>query len=131
MDCHNGTTTVDLCSEPECINSAITFEATDRKPHLPTHGMFKVCRIIFDRDIGRIESVAKDALNAARGTILRLQKEKKQMPECVRCKTTVSFPCWCCVECAGEREPGNHNRNRNIINFIHLTYRREVLLRQV
>jgi hypothetical protein len=109
-DCRNETTTVDLCSEPECINSTVTFDTPDRKTHLPNHGMFKVHRLIFERDMARIENLAKDALDSSRGTISQLKKEGKPMPACVHCKTTVSLPCWCCVECTGEREPGANHR---------------------
>ena len=97
---------MDLCSEPECIDSTVTFAEADRKTHLPNHGMFKVHYMIFHRDTAKIENLAKDALDFARGTISRLKKEQKPMPECVHCKTTVSLPCWCCVECTGERERG-------------------------
>ena len=104
MDCHSEATTVDLCSEPECIDSMVTFKAAGRKTHLPNHGMFKVHRIIFDRDMGRIEKTAKDALTSIRGTLSELKEGEKQIPECIRCKTTISLPCWCCVDCTGERE---------------------------
>ena len=105
MDCHSESTTVDLCSEPECVNSTITrFRAADLKTHTPNHGMFKVHRIIFSRDLGCIEGNAKDALDSARGTLSELEEEKKPMPECVHCKTTISLPCWFCVDCTGEPE---------------------------
>ena len=104
MDCRGGSTTVDLCSEPECIDSTIRFKDTNRKTHTPNHGMFKVHRIIFDRDMGRIERTAKDTLDSARGTLSELEEEEKPMPECVHCKTTISLPCWCCVDCTGEWE---------------------------
>jgi len=104
-DCRNDTTTVDLCSEPECINSTVTFEEAGRKTHLPSHGMFKVHRMIFDRDTARLENLARDALDSARGTVSQLKREGKPMPECAHCKTEVSLPCWCCVECTGEWEP--------------------------
>jgi hypothetical protein len=104
MDCHSARTTVDLCSEPECVNSTVTFKATDRKTHLPNHGMFKVHRIIFDRDTGRIEKTAKDALDAARGTLSELKEAESPMPGCFHCKTTISLPCWSCVDCTGKGE---------------------------
>lgn len=103
MDCHSATTTVDLCSELECTNSTVTFKATDRKSHLPSHGMFKVHRIIFDRDMGRIERNARDALNSIQGTLSELKEAEKPMPECVQCKNTISLPCWGCVDCTGEK----------------------------
>ena len=102
MDCHSLLVTVDLCSEPECINSTVKFKATERKTHLPNHGMFKVHRIIFDRDVGRIEKTAKEALDSVRGTLSELVEGEKPMPECTNCGTAISLPCWCCVECTGE-----------------------------
>lgn len=102
MDCHSQRTTVDLCSEPDCVGSTVKFKAADRKAHLPNHGMFKVHRIIFDRDVGRIENTAKDALTSVQGTISELKEEGKPMPECIHCKTTISLPGWCCVDCTGE-----------------------------
>ena len=101
MDCRSEDTTVDLCSEPECINS--TFEGADRKMHTPSHRMFKIYRIIFDRDLGRVEETAKNALDSARGTLSEFEG-MKPMPECVHCNTTISLPCWYCVDCTGERE---------------------------
>jgi hypothetical protein len=104
MDCHSASTTVDLCSELECIDSTVTFKSTDRKTHLPNHGMFKVHRIIFDRDMGKIEKTAKSALDTAQETLSELKEAEKPMPGCAGCKTTISLPCWCCVDCTGEEE---------------------------
>jgi len=104
MDCHSETTTVDLCSESECVNSTITFEDDGRRAHLPSHGMFKAYRILFDRDMALVENDAKSALESARGILSELKEEGKPMPECVHCKVTLSLPCWFCVECTGEGE---------------------------
>jgi len=106
MDCRSQLTTVDFCSEPECINCTVVFTAAERKPHSPNHGMFKVHRIIFDRDIGRIEKTAQEALDSVQGTLSELAEGEEPMPECVHCTTAISLPCWCCVECTGEREYG-------------------------
>ena len=103
MDCHSENTTVDLCSEPECVNSTVMFEDDDRQIHLPTHGMFKVHRIIFDRDMGRIENAAKDVLDSVRGTLSGFKEGKNPMQECVRCNAIISLPCWSCVNCKGEQ----------------------------
>jgi len=120
MDCRDETTTVDLCSEPECINSTIKFKAAHRKAHLPTHGMFKVHRLIFDRDVARIENFAKDTLKSARGTISQLKKEEKPMPECVCCRNAVPLPCWRCTECTGGRFIcDNCERKRLVFNETH------------
>lgn len=100
MDCR-GDSTVDLCSEPECVNSAVTFEQFNRTPHLPNHRMFKVYRIVFDRDVIGIEEAAEDALTTARKTLSQLEEEDGPMPECAYsdCKIKVSPPCWYCMDC--------------------------------
>ena len=105
IECYNEDDSVDLCSDLECVNSTVKFEGENRKAHLPSHGMFKIRRRVFDRDMGRIERLSKDALDSARGTISQLKKEGKPMPECVHCKKAVPLPCWCCVECTGELGP--------------------------
>ena len=103
MDCHDKTT-VDLCSEPECLNS--TAELKNRKdlttPHKPSHSMLKVHRILFNRDTGRAEKNAKEALEVARGTLSDLKAQKEPMPQCVHCKESVSQPCWYCVDCTSK-----------------------------
>jgi hypothetical protein len=99
MDCLRGTTTVDLCSEPECVNRTVQ---ADGVSHLPNHGMFKVRRVVFSRDIAQERYYANNAINSARETIVQLKKEEKTMPKCVRCETPVSLPCWYCAECAGD-----------------------------
>jgi len=103
MDCHDNTT-VDLCSEPECLKSTVTLK--NRKdlsaPHKPNHSMLKIHRILFSRDTGRAERNAKDALEAARETLSDLKAQKEPMPPCVHCKESVSQPCWYCVDCASE-----------------------------
>jgi len=103
MDCHRTTTTLDLCSEPECVNSTVK---VDIVLHLPNHGMFKVRRFVFSRDIAKVGGEAKEALSSARKTISELKKEEKPMPECMHCKTLVSLPCWYCVECTAEEREG-------------------------
>jgi len=103
MDCHSDDT-VDLCSEPECLKA--TAPMKERKdlttPHKPSHGMLKVHRILFNRDTGRAEKNAKDALEVARETLSDLKAQKKPMPQCVHCKEPVSQPCWYCVDCTRE-----------------------------
>ena len=111
MDCR-GDTTVDLCSEPECVNSVVTFKTSNRAPHSPNHRMFKVHRFVFDRDVIGIEKTAEDALNSARETLSQPEEEDGPMPECAYCKTKVSAPCWYCVDCVGELEP--HSTTRDI-----------------
>ena len=105
MDCHFHYT-LDLCSEPECLDSVVTL--SDRPglaavpPHTPNHDMLKVHHILFGRDVASTERSAKEALNAARNTISDLEAKKKPMPGCLRCRKVVSLPCWLCVDCTGE-----------------------------
>ena len=104
MDCHNDETTIDLCSRPECVNSTIKFKEAGRKAHFPGHGMFKVYRLLFDRDTARVEKAAKSALKFVQNTLSELKERGKPMPECVHCKKTISLPCWFCTGCTGEWE---------------------------
>jgi len=103
MDCHDKTT-VDFCSEPECLNSVVTSKTRPglKTPHTPNHDMLKVHRILFDRDTAKAEKNAKSALEAARKTILDLQEKKKPMPPCSHCQNAVSLPCWYCVDCTSQ-----------------------------
>ena len=130
MDCHDKST-VDFCSEPECLKSTVTLKK--RKdltvPHTSNHSMLKVHRIIFDRDTGRAEKNAKDALEAARGVLSDLESQKKPMPECAHCKKTVSQPCWYCVDCTSKFFGGGHHPNCHPVD-IHLC-RGEVHLRRL
>ena len=103
MDCHDKTT-LDLCSEPECLDSVITLDYRPdlKTPHTPNHNMLKVHRILFGRDTARTERNAKDALGAARWTLSDLKAKKQPTPDCVRCQNAVSLPCWYCVDCTGK-----------------------------
>ena len=103
MDCHDKTT-VDFCSEPECLKSTVLQKP--RKdltvPHSLNHSMLKVHRLLFSRDTGRAERNARDALAVARETLSSLEARKEPMPHCVHCRGIVSRPCWYCVDCTGE-----------------------------
>ena len=103
MDCHNDRSTVDLCSEPECLNSVVTSQSQPhlKTPHTPNHNVLKVHRILFDRDTARVERNAKYALETVKETLSDLKAKKKPMPKCVHCQTEVSLPCWYCVDCTG------------------------------
>ena len=102
MDCHDKYT-LDLCSEPECLNSVGTLECRPdlETPHTPNHDMLKVHCVLFGRDVARTERDAKVALEAARNTISDLKAGDKPMPECVCCRSVVSLPCWYCTDCIG------------------------------
>ena len=92
MGCHSDTTTVDLCSESECVNSTITSKEGGRRTHLPSHGMFKFYRILFDRDMVLVGDGAEGALESAQDTLSELKEEGKPTPECVHCKVMLSLP---------------------------------------
>jgi len=101
LDCR-GDTTVDLCSGPECLSSTITFEAVDRRPHLPTHGMIKTHRFIYDTEFGKIEEDAKARLAFIRGMIPQRDEVENRFFNCDTCDTSLSAPCWNCLDCTGE-----------------------------
>lgn len=85
--------TVHLCSEPECVDSTVTFGITGhRKPHLPNHRMFKVRRYIFSRDIARIQKAAMEVLELERENFAWSKKEGGPIRECMSCKSMVSPP---------------------------------------
>jgi len=93
LDCR-GDTTLDLCSEPKCLNSTITFGTADRKPHSPSHGMIKTRRPIYDTKFGRVEEDARSMLPSLSGMV------DKQLFACDFCKTTLSAPGWNCLDCS-------------------------------
>jgi len=103
MDCHSNDT-LDLCSEPECLDSVITSKGRPdlEAPHTPNHDMLKAHQILFDRDTARTKKNARDALKAVRSTVSDLEAKGGPMPECICCQNVVSLPCWCCVDCAGK-----------------------------
>ena len=103
MECHSQET-VDLCSEPECLKFTGTLK--QRKdltaPHKSNHSMLKVNQILFNRDTGRAEKNAKEALEAARETLSDLKAQKEPTPQCAHCKERVSLPCWFCADCTSK-----------------------------
>jgi hypothetical protein len=91
------------------VNSTVRQTGDDEKPHLPTHGILKINRFVFHRDITRIKIGARFTFEYARENISRLDDEGEN-PECVNCKAVVSLPCWVCVECSGEWKSGTKPR---------------------
>ena len=130
MDCHCNET-LDLCPEPECLDSVVAPKRLPGlvTPHTPNHDVLKVNRILFGRDTTITEQNAKDALVAARNTISDLMAEKKPMPGCICCRNVISLPCWYCVDCTGE-----FTQNPSKISPPHVRYflrRGEVHLRRL
>lgn len=99
MDCCHGGTIKSFCSNPECLEFV-------EQPHLSNHRVFKISRIVFDRDLGMIETIAGLNLRSARAAISQLEEEGNPMPKCEHCEIAVTLPSWCCVDCLGERDPG-------------------------
>jgi hypothetical protein len=76
--------------------------------------MLKANQILFNRDTGRAERNAKEALEAARETLSDLKAQKEPTPQCARCKQRVHLPCWFCVDCTGKF------RRKNMFSLIPL-----------
>ena len=122
IDC-GGRATVDLCPELECVNATVTFLEPNRKPHLPSHRMFKVYRIIFDTEIAKTAVSVTIGLAYANATLSGLVEEGREMPRCGHCGTTVSLPCWRCSDCLGKwgRAPSCHRgitQTRAVVDFM-------------
>ena len=88
MDCLDKST-VDLCSEPECLTSSIIPGLTLvdlAVPHTPSHSMLKVHRLLFDRSIAVQEARSRIILHVARAVISdRVKAQGKVMPPCAHC----------------------------------------------
>lgn len=116
MDCQRPET-VNICSELECLNSTVTFGVTGSpKPHLPSHGMFKVRRNIFSRDVASIQRAAREALELERENIFSAKEDGAEtLWKCIHCKIPVSPPYWRCLECSCEWEYNMPNHRRGIL----------------
>ncbi|KAI9062327.1 hypothetical protein FKP32DRAFT_1612624 [Trametes sanguinea] len=120
-------TTVDLCDKPSCREATVGPDRRDDllSPHLPSHRILKVRRVIHrHREFGKTYRAAQAALIRAeealadadeivvahtptghgRSLSARVRTEALVTRElsCVGCKTIVSRPCWYCIECEDE-----------------------------
>jgi hypothetical protein len=59
---------VDLCDAPECIKTDVVRHDLKR-PHLSTHDLIKVRRVVHLGQVGQLEQMAKSALEGARRLI--------------------------------------------------------------
>jgi hypothetical protein len=59
---------VDLCDAPECVAAEVVRPDLDR-PHLPTHDLIKVRRVVHLGQIGQLEKMAKSAVERAKQLI--------------------------------------------------------------
>src|SRR5882724_13288253 len=57
--------TVDLCEAPGCVAARIEREDLTR-PHLPTHDLMKVRRVVHTREFGKADRAARQGLVKAR-----------------------------------------------------------------
>lgn len=88
-------------------------------PHLPSHDVFKVRAVVHQREFGKLDLAARNALKKARDafTSAALVDDEKSMeaksedrrlnvskrsPTCIVCSKLVSQPCWYCIICDGE-----------------------------
>ncbi|KAL1937671.1 hypothetical protein VTO73DRAFT_12946 [Trametes versicolor] len=121
-------TTVDLCNRAECREATIGPDRRDDLvlPHLPSHRILKVRRVIHrHREFGKMYRAAQAALIRAEEALadaddlnspqilhgghsrhpsVRIRTEQLVDRElsCVGCKKRVSRPCWYCIDCDGE-----------------------------
>jgi hypothetical protein len=82
---------------------------TFQKPHIPTHDILKVRRVVHIRQFGNTYRQAQQALKKAREFFPDPDDEEKAEPQqptlaaprCAVCRRTVTQPCWFCVQCEG------------------------------
>jgi hypothetical protein len=70
MDCQTTDewNSVDLCDVPECVAAKIERDDLAR-PHLPTHDLVKVRRVVHMPQVGQLEQTTRSALERARQLI--------------------------------------------------------------
>ncbi|KAI0653783.1 hypothetical protein C8Q70DRAFT_1059002 [Cubamyces menziesii] len=120
-------TTVDLCDKPACRDAIVGPDRRDDlvSPHLPSHRILKVRRVIHrHREFGKTYRAAQAALIRAeeafsdaddivcsysphghsRSLSARIRVEQLVIRElsCAGCQERVSRPCWYCIECDDE-----------------------------
>jgi hypothetical protein len=130
MDCHSKGG-VDFCEDPACAASTISLQQRDdlKEPHIPTHEVFKVNRILHSRYYAMTERKAKTALKKARELLSDSKADETEQSledeaveeseagegqetaqnteptesgkQCGFCKEPVSISskCWFCVDC--------------------------------
>ncbi|KAJ6499432.1 hypothetical protein C8R45DRAFT_115543 [Mycena sanguinolenta] len=104
---------VDFCDAPSCRSTKVVPTGMTR-PHLPTHDILKLRRVVHLRQFGKTYREAKRALakarelfpttqaDAAAGALeIQLAYEAPRGPKCAVCEEFVTQPCWFCVQCDG------------------------------
>ncbi|KAF7332467.1 hypothetical protein MKEN_00128800 [Mycena kentingensis (nom. inval.)] len=97
--------TVDFCDTLYCTSAKVVPTGLT-KPHLPTHDILKVRRVVHIRNFGRTYRDAHAALKRCREFFpdpndedLPKRTKAPPAPVCRVCRRNVSQPCWFCVQC--------------------------------
>ncbi|KAJ6458650.1 hypothetical protein C8R47DRAFT_995099, partial [Mycena vitilis] len=97
--------TVDFCDNESCTSVKVvpTGLTTFQRPHLPTHDILKVRRVVHIRQFGKTYRQAQEALKRARKFFAdpEIDKRKSSLPapRCSVCRRHATQPCWFCVQC--------------------------------
>ncbi|KAJ7093941.1 hypothetical protein B0H15DRAFT_147115 [Mycena belliarum] len=99
--------TVDFCDNSSCTSMKVVPSGMTR-PHLPTHDILKLRRVVHLRQSGKMYREAKRALARARQLFPPTEAEEDNCspeklaaprPKCAACHVPVTQPCWYCVNC--------------------------------
>ncbi|KAJ6475237.1 hypothetical protein C8R47DRAFT_1220710 [Mycena vitilis] len=98
--------TVDFCDTASCMSVKVVPSGMTR-PHLPTHDILKLRRVVHIRQFGKMYREGKRALAKARRLFPTpvnvdadaLSDQVTVAPRCVVCDFPVTQPCWFCVQC--------------------------------
>ncbi|KAJ7291055.1 hypothetical protein C8J57DRAFT_208463 [Mycena rebaudengoi] len=101
--------TVDFCDTPACSTMKVVPTGMTR-PHLPTHDILKLRRVVHIRQFGKTYREAKRALARARQLFPTPEADmdssassdshaSRPAPKCASCNVQVTQPCWFCVQC--------------------------------
>ncbi|KAK7062151.1 hypothetical protein R3P38DRAFT_2495366 [Favolaschia claudopus] len=100
--------TVDFCDNPSCSATKVIPSGLT-KPHLPTHDILKVRRVVHIREFGKTYRQAKAALKKSRDFFPQPADENtkaakktgpsRPAPRCAVCRRPATQPCWFCVQC--------------------------------
>ncbi|KAJ7368797.1 hypothetical protein DFH08DRAFT_33383 [Mycena albidolilacea] len=97
--------TVDFCDNQTCASAKVIPTGLTR-PHLPTHDILKVRRVVHIRQFGKTYRQAHEALKRAReffpdpeDEMAETPKAISEAPRCAVCRRAATQPCWFCVQC--------------------------------
>ncbi|KAJ7901712.1 hypothetical protein B0H14DRAFT_1250148 [Mycena olivaceomarginata] len=102
--------TVDFCDTLSCTSTKVVPTGMTR-PHLPTHDLLKLRRVVHIRQFGKTYREAKRALTKARKLFPDPEADADASasdihsviettgPKCAVCEDPVTQPCWFCVQC--------------------------------